>query len=241
MSVIIEPIPFYETNYAWLLHDSQTKNAVIIDPGEFKPVSDTIKGKGLNLQSILITHFHSDHTGGVLALKEQYDCQVFAPDKERDKIPGATVYVQDQEWIDLGFVKVQVVNTPGHTLGSVCYYIPELKAVFTGDTLFSLGCGRLFEGSYEELFQSLQWIKRLPDDYWVYPAHEYTEENGKFALTLYPENRVLQNRMEQVRKLRLESKPTLPVLLSIEKKTNPFLLASTIQTFTHFRQAKDRF
>lgn len=241
MSVTIEPIPFFETNYTWLLYEEETKNALLVDPGDFTPIDSIIKDKHLNLQSLLITHHHSDHTGGLRQFKETYSCQVFAPMKERDRISEATHYVQDMEQISIGFAQFIVINTPGHTLGSICYYDANLKILFTGDTLFSLGCGRLFEGSPDQMFQSLQRIKSLPDDTLVYPAHEYTEDNGRFALSLAPNNLALQKRFEQVKQLRDAHKPTLPVLLETEKKLNPFLLAAIVEEFTRYRKAKDQF
>ncbi|MUG81593.1 hydroxyacylglutathione hydrolase [Commensalibacter melissae] len=241
MSVLIKPIPFYETNYAWLLYDKKTRNAAIVDPGNFTPVFNTIKDKKLNLQSVLVTHHHSDHTGGIRQLKDKFNCQIYAPDKERNSIVDATDYVQDHEQIDLGFGFFEVISTPGHTLGSVCYYSYDLGVIFTGDTLFSLGCGRLFEGSPEQMFQSFKRIKSLPDEIMVYAAHEYTEDNGRFALTVDSNNEDLLNRLKQVQQLRSENKPSLPVMLAIEKRTNPFLMALTVEEFARLRKAKDQF
>lgn len=241
MSIIIEAIPFFQTNYAWLLYDDITNKAVVVDPGDFNSVHKTIKDKALDLQFILITHFHSDHTGGVYQLKENYNCQIIAPLKEEKRIPEATIYVQNGKIIDIGMDKVTIIETPGHTAGSVCYFLPNLKAIFTGDTLFSLGCGRLFEGSPQQMYASLQQLKALPDDSLVYAAHEYTEDNGRFALTIYPDNDELKKRIKQVEISRKQNQPSLPVLLSIEKKTNPFLLAQTVEEFARFRVVKDHF
>lgn len=242
MSVIIEPISFFESNYAWLMVDEKSKNAVIVDPGDIQPILQFLEERQLTLKAILITHFHSDHIGGITELKNNFKCKVYAPLKESDKIPDIDQTVQEGDVIALeGIGSVQVLETPGHTSGSICYYIPHLKLIFTGDTLFSLGCGRLFEGTPAQMYSSLSKIAALPEETLVYCAHEYTADNGRFALSIFPNYQPLKNRLETVKQLRDAGLPTLPVSLVEEKRTNPFLLAKNVVEFTDFRKAKDHF
>lgn len=242
MSIIIEPISCFETNYVWLIYDDAHKTAVVVDPGDAKPVLQVLKEKKLSLKTILITHFHSDHIGAIAELKSNFQCKVFAPEKEANKIPNVDEFLQEGDLValeDIGTAKI--LETPGHTLGSICYYISDLKVVFTGDTLFSLGCGRLFEGSPADMYHSLNKLAALPDETMVYCAHEYTADNGRFATSVFPNYQPLKNRLEQVKQLRQNHLPTLPVSLGEEKRTNPFLLAKNITEFTDFRTAKDHF
>lgn len=242
MSIIIEPISCFETNYVWLIYDDAHKTAVVVDPGDAKPVLQVLKEKKLSLKTILITHFHSDHIGAISELKSNFQCKVFAPEKEANKIPNVDEFLQEGDLValeDIGTAKI--LETPGHTLGSICYYISDLKVVFTGDTLFSLGCGRLFEGSPADMYHSLNKLAALPDETMVYCAHEYTADNGRFATSVFPNYQPLKNRLEQVKQLRQNHLPTLPVSLGEEKRTNPFLLAKNVTEFTDFRTAKDHF
>lgn len=242
MSIIIEPISCFETNYVWLIYDDADKTAVVVDPGDAKPVLQVLKEKKLSLKTILITHFHSDHIGAIAELKSNFQCKVFAPEKEANKIPNVDEFLHEGDLVTLeGIGTAKVLETPGHTLGSICYYISNLKVVFTGDTLFSLGCGRLFEGSPADMYHSLNKLAALPDETMVYCAHEYTADNGRFATSVFPNYQPLKNRLEQVKQLRQNHLPTLPVSLGEEKRTNPFLLAKNITEFTDFRTAKDHF
>lgn len=242
MSIIIEPISSFETNYVWLIYDDADKTAVVVDPGDAKPVLQVLKEKKLSLKTILITHFHSDHIGAITELKSNFQCKVFAPKKEANKIPNVDEFLHEGDLVTLeGIGTAKVLETPGHTLGSICYYISDLKVVFTGDTLFSLGCGRLFEGSPADMYHSLNKLAALPDETMVYCAHEYTADNGRFATSVFPNYQPLKNRLEQVKQLRQNHLPTLPVSLGEEKRTNPFLLAKNVTEFTDFRTAKDHF
>ncbi len=195
----------------------------------------------LKLKTILITHFHNDHIGGVEELQKYYSANVIGPLKEQARLPKLDMKVTDKEIVDLGFAQAEVLETPGHTLGSVCYYFYNEKALFTGDTLFSLGCGRLFEGTAEQMFNSLRRLSHLPETTLIYCGHEYTQSNGNFALTLYPDNKALQERMKIVNKLRNRNLPTIPVLLKEENETNPFILARNYMEFADFRSRKDHF
>lgn len=242
MSIIIEPIPCFETNYVWLIYDEVYKNAVVVDPGDAKSVLQVLEEKQLSLKTILITHFHNDHIGGIGELKSTFQCEVVAPEKEAAHIPDVDRFLHEGDYVSLGNIgKAEVLETPGHTLGSICYYLSDLKVVFTGDTLFSLGCGRLFEGSPAMMYHSLNRLATLPDETMVYCAHEYTLDNGRFATSVLPNYQPLKNRLEQVKQLRQNHLPTLPVSLGEEKKTNPFLLAKNVTEFTDYRKAKDHF
>lgn len=243
MSIIIEPISCFETNYVWLIYDESHKTAVVVDPGDATTVLQVLEEKKLSLKTILITHFHNDHIGGIEELKSKFHCEVFAPQKEAAHISNVDKFLQEGDTVSLlnNIVKAQVLETPGHTLGSICYYIPDLKVIFTGDTLFSLGCGRLFEGSPAMMYQSLNRLATLPDETMVYCAHEYTLDNGRFAISVFPNYQPLKNRLEQVKQLRQNHLPTLPISLGEEKKTNPFLLATNVSEFTDYRKAKDHF
>ncbi|CAI3924641.1 Glyoxylase or a related metal-dependent hydrolase [Commensalibacter communis] len=242
MSIIIEPISFYESNYAWIMIDEKSKNAIVVDPGDAKPVLKYLEEKQLSLQAILITHFHDDHIGGIAELKSKYSCKIYAPLKEINKIPNIDQTVKDGDIISLEAMgQAEIIETPGHTLGSICYYLPNLKVIFTGDTMFSMGCGRLFEGTPQQMYNSFGKLKNLPEDTLVYCAHEYTADNGRFAISVIPESIALKNRVEQVKKLRSQYLPTLPISLLDEKRTNPFLLAKNVDEFTAFRKAKDHF
>ncbi|MEX0951233.1 MAG: hydroxyacylglutathione hydrolase, partial [Gammaproteobacteria bacterium] len=175
------------------------------------------------LTHILNTHHHWDHTGGNLALKKATGCTVIGPHSEAGRIPGLDTAVADGDVIEFGGHRIEVLETSGHTSGHVVYYLPEEKLAFVGDTLFAMGCGRLFEGSAEQMWHSLQKIMAWPDDTRLYCAHEYTEANASFALTVEPENTELQHRAKEVRGLRAENQPTIPTTLIREKATNPFL------------------
>lgn len=207
-------------------------DGILIVDDQFAPLAEKIEAalKTLNqgkLRFVLNTHHHGDHTEGNLPLKEKYGCTVVGPRAEAAKIPGLDVAVGEGDVYKLGGYDVRVIDTPGHTAGQVNYYIPKAKVVFTGDTLFSLGCGRLFEKGADAMWPALEKLSKLPGDTMVYCGHEYTQSNAKFALTIEPENVALQKRAEEVAALRAAGKPTLPVRLDLELATNPFLRPSS--------------
>lgn len=237
---MIHIIPILRDNYAYALEGSD-KSCIIIDPGDAQPVVDFIESCGLQPVAILNTHHHGDHVGGNKDLKTHFNIPVIGPEAERSKIPYIDDGVKDGDVLSIAGVDIHVIETPGHTNGHVVFYVPQEKALFSGDTLFSLGCGRLFEGSANDMFKSLQKIKTLPVDTMVYCGHEYTQSNGLFALSENPDDLDLTARMDAVNVLRRAGKPILPVSLSAELKTNPFLKAQSPKEFAGLRARKDSF
>lgn len=242
-------------NYIYLIHDAISAETAVVDPALSQPVLDILKRKGWTLNYILNTHHHWDHVDANLELKELTHCQILASEADKSRIPGITKGLKQGDKIKLGNQTAHVIATPGHTLHHMVYHFPESNALFCGDTLFSLGCGRLFEGSPEQMWHSLQQLKRLPKNTLIYCAHEYTQANAQFALTLEADNKALQQRVEQIEKLRLNNQATIPSTIEQELATNPFLredsltLQQSIQmvgkpakvVFTKIRQLKDNF
>ncbi|XP_072990060.1 probable hydroxyacylglutathione hydrolase 2, chloroplastic [Typha latifolia] len=255
-SLQIELVPCLQDNYAYLLHDVNTGTVGVVDPSEAVPVINALYGKNQTLTYILNTHHHYDHTGGNLELKARYGAKVVGFSKDKDRIPGIDIALHDGEtWMFAGH-QVLVIETPGHTKGHVSYYFPECGAIFTGDTLFSLSCGKLFEGTPEQMLSSLGRIMSLPDETNIYCGHEYTLSNSRFALSIEPENGALQEYAADVANLRSKKLPTIPTTLKREKQCNPFLrtssaeirqnlkipaAASDAQALGVIRKAKDNF
>ena len=216
-------LPVLNDNYIYLIHEPISAETAVVDPAVCQPVLDTLKQKGWTLNYILNTHHHSDHIGANLALKQATNCQILAAEADQHRIPGINKALKDGDEINLGDEVIKIIETPGHTLGHIVFHFCNSQALFCGDTLFSMGCGRLFEGSAEQMWHSLQGLKALPKQTKIYCAHEYTQANGNFALTLEPENQQLQQRIQQVNLLRMDNKPTVPSTLEQELATNPFL------------------
>lgn len=236
----IKILPVLSDNYTYIFDTGKNATAVV-DPGESGPIISYLEKNDLQLHYILNTHHHADHTGGNLKLKEKYDCTIYGPMEDKNPIPELDHIVTDNDVIQLGDCEISVISTPGHTLGGVCYYSSACHALFSGDTLFSMGCGRLFEGNAEMLYHSLQKILRLPDETQIYCGHEYTLNGAKFCLSIEPHNNEIIAREREAIQLRLEGKPTVPVLLSVEKKTNVFLRACNVSELAHLRQLRNQF
>jgi hydroxyacylglutathione hydrolase len=210
-------------NYGYLLHDSVHNLTAAIDTPEIAPLNDALTSRGWTLTHIFNTHHHYDHAGGNLALKDQWQCTITGAKDDAERIPGIDHKMSDGDAFTFGDHRVEVLDVSGHTLGHIAFYLPEDKLLFSGDALFALGCGRLFEGSPEQMWTSLQKLRALPDDTTVYCAHEYTQANARFALSVEPQNAMLQARAKEIDQLRAAGKPTVPSMLGLEKQTNPFL------------------
>lgn len=232
-------IPVLNDNYAYVL-DAQNGECAVVDPGEAGPVIAFLDERALRPSLIFNTHHHGDHTGGNTALISRYGCDLAAPSSEGARISGVTIPLAEGTAFSFGGETVQVLETPGHTAGHICLYFPQSRLLFSGDTLFSMGCGRLFEGTAAQMWNSFEKILSLPDETKIFCGHEYTLANGKFCLRIEPENRDIQNRMREAKALRAEGKPTLPVTLGIEKKTNVFLRAGSAERFAELRALKDQ-
>lgn len=241
MTVTATPIALLEDNYAWLLKDSERGAVGLVDPAVAEPCIAAIAATGNRLDLILLTHHHQDHIGGVDAVRERFGCPVVGARADARRLPALNLAVVENDAVDLGSAKARVIDTPGHTRGHIAYFFPDGAVLACGDTLFSLGCGRLIEGTAGEMFASLRKLAALPDETLVCCGHEYTEQNGGFALTVEPDNPALRERMEEVRRLRAAGRPTLPARLGEERKANPFLRAPTAAEFARIRAAKDVF
>ncbi len=244
-----------EDNYGYLVHDPETGATATIDTPEVEPIERALRDKGWQLTHILNTHHHFDHAGGNLELKDRTGCTIVGPRADAARIPGIDVQVGDGDEYLLGKQKVTVFDTPGHTSGHIVYYFEESGVAFVGDTLFALGCGRLFEGTPEQMWTSMQKLLKLPDDTTVYCAHEYTQANADFAITVDPDNEALQSRAAEIAELRAANKPTIPTSIGLERATNPFMRpdsaamratlgmpdASDVDVFAEVRARKDNF
>jgi hydroxyacylglutathione hydrolase len=251
----VHMFPCLSDNYGYLLHDSASAQTAAIDTPDAGAIVAQLDEKGWRLTHILNTHHHGDHAGGNLALKERTGCQIVGPAADATRIPGIDRGVGDGDVIEFGKHRIEVFDTPGHTRGHIVYLLRDERMAFVGDTLFSMGCGRLFEGTPAQMWASLQKILDWPDDTQLYCAHEYTLANGRFAQTLEPQNAALAARLAEVERLRAAECPSVPTTLSVEKQTNPFLRpdsaelqrsvglidAPVVDVFARTRALKDSF
>jgi hydroxyacylglutathione hydrolase len=214
-----------QDNYGVLLHDPETGATAAIDAPEAAAVETALAKKGWRLTDILVTHHHADHTGGIAALKQHHRCRVVAPAAESTRIPLVDATVREGDKVRVGSLSGEVIDTPGHTAGHISYFFSADKLAFVGDTLFSIGCGRVIEGNAEMMWHSLLKLRALPEDSRIYCGHEYTQANIRFAKTIEPDNAALKARAGEVEKLRAAGNPTVPSLLAEEKAANPFLRA----------------
>jgi hydroxyacylglutathione hydrolase len=254
-SLEVYQFPVLSDNYGLLLHDPGSGQTASIDAADAAAVKTALTSRGWSLSHILVTHHHSDHTDGVLALKQEFRAAVYGPAAESRPIPGLDRGLKGADRFTFAGHPVAVIFAPGHTTGHIVYHLPSDGLAFVGDVLFSLGCGRVVEGTMEDMWNSLDALRRLPPDTNVYCGHEYTEANARFALTVEPRNEALRRRAEEVKELRAKSLPTLPTTIAAELAANPFLRpespeirknlarpqASNAEVFAELRERKNRF
>jgi len=237
----IQIIPCLHDNYSYLVIDEKNNIACAIDPSEAKPIIKYLEKKNINLKYILNTHHHYDHVGGNQELKKKYNARVIGYKGDKHRIPEIDTLVDDQEiWKQESF-EAKIIHIPGHTLGHICFYFFNEEAAFTGDTLFSLGCGKIFEGSYEQMFNSLMKIKALPLKTKIYCGHEYTKQNAKFCITHDKNNKNLKNKIKIIDKKLENNLPTIPSTIREELDCNIFLRSNKVETFSKLRDLKDNF
>ena len=237
----IKIIPCLKDNYSYLIIDEKKDTACVIDPSESDPIIKYLENNKIDLKFILNTHHHYDHVGGNQKLKEKYNAKIIGFQEDKDRIPGIDILVDDQEiWKQESF-EAKIIHIPGHTLGHVCFYFFNEEAAFTGDTLFSLGCGKIFEGSYEQMFNSLMKIKALPLKTKIYCGHEYTKQNAKFCITHDKNNENLKNKIKIIDKKLENNLPTIPSTIREELDCNIFLRSNKVETFSKLRDLKDNF
>jgi hydroxyacylglutathione hydrolase len=235
----IVPVPAFADNYLWLVHDEASGETAVVDPGDAAPVLAEAGRRGWTMDQVWNTHWHPDHTGGNLAIKEATGARVSGPASET--IPGRDVALQEGDEVRLGAHVGRVIEVPGHTLGHIALIFDEERIAFVGDTLFAMGCGRLFEGSPEQMYRSLQQLAGLPDDTRLYCAHEYTLANARFAAHAEPDNSAVAARLAHVAALREQGQITLPTTVAQERETNPFVRSTNVEEFARRRVAKDSF
>lgn len=241
MTITVTPVPMLSDNYSWLLQDDATGQLAIVDPAAAEPAISATEAAGGKLELILLTHHHDDHIGGVPGLVARYGAKVAGNAADAPRLPKLDFPLREGDAVDFAGNQGQVLDTPGHTIGHIAYYFGAEGLLFCGDTLFSLGCGRLFEGTPADMFGAMGKFLALPDGTRIFAGHEYTASNLKFALHVDPDNAALLARAAEIQALRAAGKPTLPVTLGAERATNPFLRAGSAAELGALRAAKDRF
>lgn len=240
MALQIVPVPAFADNYLWLLHDEDSAETAVVDPGDAGPVLAEAKARDWTVDKILNTHWHPDHSGGNAELKT-LGATVFGPEAERAKIPTIEFGLKEGDTISVGGHVAEVWEVPGHTLGHIAYIFRDDGIAFVGDTMFAMGCGRLFEGTPDQMFASLSRIADLPPDTRLYCAHEYTLSNARFAIHAFPRDPAIEERLARVEQERAAGRMTVPTTVWEERVTNPFLRAASAADFAELRAAKDNF
>ena len=239
MSIEVVRIPVLSDNYVWLVRESESGEVMVVDPAVARPVLAKADELGWKITQIWNTHWHPDHTGGNAEIKAATGCIITGPEAEFARIPTLDVQVRGGDTVMLGAASAMVIDVPAHTAGHIAFHFAEDHAAFVGDTLFAMGCGRLFEGTADQMYSNMRKLESLGDDTAIYCAHEYTLSNGRFALTVEPDNEALVERMAKVIAMRERSEPTVPTSIALERATNPFMRAGSVAELAARRAAKD--
>ena len=240
MPLEIVRIPVLSDNYVWLVHEAVSGETMVVDPAVATPVLAVADARGWKITQIWNTHWHPDHTGGNADIKAATGCVITGPEAERERIPTLDVLVKEGDSAWLGTVEAKVIDLPAHTAGHIAFHFAGEQVAFVGDTLFAMGCGRLFEGTADQMYSNMRKLEALDDDTAIYCAHEYTLSNGRFALSVEPENAALVERMGMVTDMRERGEPTVPTSIALERATNPFMRAASVAELAARRLAKDQ-
>lgn len=241
MAIDIIRIPVLSDNYVWLVHESASGETMVVDPAVADPVLEEAARRGWRITQIWNTHWHPDHTGGNEAIKAATGCKIVGPAAEFGRIPTLDVQVGEGNIVALGSSEARVMEVPAHTAGHIAFHFAQERVVFVGDTLFPMGCGRLFEGTADQMFDNMARLAALPEETEVYCAHEYTQSNGRYALVAEPDNAALVDRMKGVDSARARWEATVPTTIGLERATNPFMRSSSVAQLAERRAAKDGF
>ncbi len=241
MTIEIVGVPVLNDNYVWLMHEEVTGETVVIDPAVAEPVLAEADARGWRISQIWNTHWHPDHVGGNAQIKAATGCRITGPAGEAAKIDTLDATVKGNDIATIGGLRAEVWDVPAHTAGHIAYYLPSAGVIFVGDTLFAMGCGRLFEGTADQMFANMQRFATLDGSTRVYCAHEYTLSNAKFAAAMEPENADISARLAEVTAMRERGEPTVPTTIAQERATNPFMRAGTVEVLARLRSAKDSF
>ena len=237
----VEIIKCLQDNYSYLLINEKNQNTCVVDPSEAQPIINFVERKNINLKFILNTHHHHDHIGGNHELKRKYGVKIVGFKNDKDRIPEIDIFVENnQTWMNEDF-EAKIIHIPGHTSGHICFYFSKDKMAFTGDTLFSLGCGRIFEGTYEQMFESLNKLKKLPIETKIYCGHEYTLKNSMFCKKYEEDNKNLKKKIIEIEHKLKNNLPTIPSTIEEELACNIFLRAKNLEDFSKLRDLKDNF
>ena len=239
MGIEVVRIPVLSDNYVWLVRESESGEVMVVDPAVAEPVLTKAGELGWKITQIWNTHWHPDHTGGNADIKAATGCIITGPEAEYARIPTLDVQVKGGDTVKLGAASATVIDVPAHTAGHIAFHFADDHAAFVGDTLFAMGCGRLFEGTADQMYSNMRKLEALGDDTAIYCAHEYTLSNGRFALTVEPDNAALVERMAKVTAMRERGEPTVPTSIALERATNPFMRAGSVAELATRRAAKD--
>ncbi len=241
MTLEVVRIPVLSDNYIWLVHEPDSGETMVVDPAVADAPLAEAEKRGWKITQIWNTHWHPDHTGGNADIQAATGCHITGPEAEQERIPTLDTLVKEGDTVTLGNVIADVIDVPAHTAGHIAFHIPSENIVFVGDTLFAMGCGRLFEGTPEQMFDNMRKLEQLPEKTKVYCAHEYTQANGEYALVAEPDNLALKERMAEVMTLRERGEATVPTTIGLEKSTNPFMRSNSAAQLAERRTAKDNF